>query len=460
MTTGLKILIFSLILFLIPAGKAYSRSDTLFFSHRLLLAAYDNSVDSVIYYLKKGGNPNYRDDHGQTALFYAVQNNNKDMVELLEFNGANINIRNHDGTTPLSLAVWLGYFDIAEYLCYKGADPNKSDIERAIPLHYSAYFSDYFTTDMLLFYKSKVNYETFDKNTPLHLAAIAGDTQVINLLLNHGAKTHIVNNNGLTPIKIAVIYNNLNAVKLLYKSDTLTHSSDSINALISTAIANKSDSVALYLLSTDEVKPVTKNNKTNPLNIALSERDKAMTASLKARGYKSGFMPFYTGLRLSTNISFNKNDTYFDFSAGAYDAKYSILTGIDIGTRFKRKPVIISAPGNIWYQLYERRNYLSVFVIKYFHIPGAEREIVLPFAGADLQFHSGNYKGSDIKLNKTFAFTFKGGMSFNLNPFYAEIAYNYRDYNIYGFSKHFISIGAGVRIDFYYQPEKFKPEWL
>ncbi len=437
--------------------KSYSQKDTAAISFKLLLSAYNNSIDSAIYYLKQGADPNYRDDHGQTALFYAVQNNNLDMLKLLEFNGAKLNLRNYEGASPLSLAVWFGFFDVAEYLCYKGADPNNKERYAAEPLHFAAYFGYYYICDMLLFYKADVNAKTIDKNSPLHLAAINGDSSVISLLIKHKARPNVVNSVGYSPLDLAVMYNNYQAAKLLL--DTLGASSDSTSnkpALLAANFAD--DSIVSLLTSRHFLSPFKKNNSKNPYNMALAAR-RYNAAKLLKPDFYSGILPFFSKVGFGVKLSFNKDDLFMENSLRISDAKYNLQFALAAGYRFKRKPVLKKISADEFYQLYERRTFIAAGMRKIFAFKGGSNIFSL-FAGLDFQYHFGNYSGSDIKLQKPFALVPEAGALFSLNGVSVEISYSYRDYGLYGFSHNFFSVAAAYDLDLFTQHKKYLPEWL
>lgn len=67
---------------------------------------YD-SEDFILTLIEHGVNINRIDEHGNTALHYAVLNGNDVMIEVLLESGADVNIRNNDGKTPLHLYTML-----------------------------------------------------------------------------------------------------------------------------------------------------------------------------------------------------------------------------------------------------------------------------------------------------------------------------------------------------------------
>jgi len=455
-----KILLLSLLIAILFTGKLSGQVDTLSLSRELLMATYRNSMDSVILLLKKGAKTNYKDEFGQTPIFYAVQNNNLDMVKLLEFNNANLNSKNYEGTTPLSSATWFGFFDIAEYLCYKGALTNLYDRYGAIPLHYAAFLGDYFMADMLLFYKSDANSTSYDKNTPLHLAALSGDTAMIRLLLKHEAKPNSKNLNGLTPIEIAIEHKHLYATLLLLKSDSVSEVLNPENsALLNLSFQVDADTIADSIMAMKRYIPPRKNDASNPYNVALTMGKYEMKKSLKKYGYSSGLWPFFSKISVMNTFLFNKDDHFFGFQVGWLDVKYHLDISLGFGSRFSRRPIMVSIDKNTLYQLHERRNIFDLGIKKRFYFSPKDRTVSL-FTGIDLQAHFGNYSGTNLKLQQPFAVIPKVGVAFSFNPFIIEVAYNYMDYGLYEFSPYFTSLGLGFTIDYVTKKTIYTPDWL
>ena len=460
MITRVKLLIICLLISIVSVINLTAQVDTTALSRELLFTVYHNSIDSTLILLHQGAKINYRDGNGMTPIFYAIQNQNLDMVKMLEYNGANLNKRNFEGTTPLSSAVWFGYFDIAEFLCFKGASVNQSDAYGAIPLHYAAYLGDYYMVDMLLFNKSDVNNKSFDKNTPLHLAALSGDTAIINLLIHHGANPDAKNSNKLTPIEIAVEHKHLNATLLLLESDTITENADSLNSsLLNLALKVNADTIAKALIASPKRIPPKKNDIDNPYNIALSLNKYELKPLLKKHGYSSGLWPFFIKMSVMNTFIFNKDDHYLGFQFGVLDVKYNLDLSLGYGSRFSRKPVMISIDKNTFYQLNERRNYIDFGLKKRFFINSANRTVSF-FVGVDFQAHFGNYSGTNIKLEQKFAAIPKAGIALIFQPFIIEVAYNYINYGLYDFSPHFASIGIGFNINFISHQTIYTPNWL
>jgi len=66
--------------------------------------------------LKKGANPNVRDEDGYTPLHNAALWGHVDVVRLLLEHGADPSIRNRGGKTPLDVARWSGHREVASLM--------------------------------------------------------------------------------------------------------------------------------------------------------------------------------------------------------------------------------------------------------------------------------------------------------------------------------------------------------
>jgi len=119
----------------------------------LMYAALYGDSDSVDLLLKRGADPDLRNDAGATALMWAVEDPEK--VRLLVEHGAHVKTRSEDGQTPLIIAAsHSGSGAVVKLLLDHGADPSE---------------------------------KTPDGDTPLSEAAYAADDALIQMLIEHGA---------------------------------------------------------------------------------------------------------------------------------------------------------------------------------------------------------------------------------------------------------------------------------
>jgi len=98
-----------------------SRSTNSMKNTPLHAAAAGGATPLVDLLLKRGANPNLRQEGGWTALHAAAQAGNRSMVETLLANGANVNQRADNNQTALDMALLKGHQDLVELLEQLGA---------------------------------------------------------------------------------------------------------------------------------------------------------------------------------------------------------------------------------------------------------------------------------------------------------------------------------------------------
>ncbi len=84
-------------------------------------AAASGQADAVSDLLRRGADPNVRQQGGYTALHQAAHTGNFEMTKVLLDHGADANQRNDDGKTALDLALKADHDAVAEYLRGHGA---------------------------------------------------------------------------------------------------------------------------------------------------------------------------------------------------------------------------------------------------------------------------------------------------------------------------------------------------
>ncbi|XP_026883051.2 ankyrin repeat domain-containing protein 39 [Electrophorus electricus] len=108
------------------------------FGRGLWSAALDGDLERIGLVLKKGTDPDIRDQTGYTALHYASRAGHLPVCELLLAHGACTNSRTHGGATPLHRAAYCGRLAVARLLLDHGADPSLADDDGSTPLHKAA----------------------------------------------------------------------------------------------------------------------------------------------------------------------------------------------------------------------------------------------------------------------------------------------------------------------------------
>jgi ankyrin repeat protein len=87
-------------------------------------AALVGDAERVKELLKKGANPNIKNEKGRTPLHAAAYKGHVEVARLLLEHGADPNTQDKDGNTPLHWAAYKGHVDVARLLLEHGADPN------------------------------------------------------------------------------------------------------------------------------------------------------------------------------------------------------------------------------------------------------------------------------------------------------------------------------------------------
>ncbi|WP_170019056.1 ankyrin repeat domain-containing protein [Campylobacter sp. RM16190] len=96
-----------------------SKGDTL-----LMLASYNNSINTVKMLIANGAQVDERNDRGQTPLAGAAFKGYLDVVKALVEAGADINANNGMGATPHTFAVMFGRSEVAKYLLAANKKPS------------------------------------------------------------------------------------------------------------------------------------------------------------------------------------------------------------------------------------------------------------------------------------------------------------------------------------------------
>jgi ankyrin repeat protein len=102
----------------------------------LMLAAYYNKTDMILYLLKNKAAINATSPYG-TALMAATVKGHKEAVIVLLKDGADPNISDKNKATALQFAALFNHYDIAEYLLKQGADVNAKDFRGNKALDYA-----------------------------------------------------------------------------------------------------------------------------------------------------------------------------------------------------------------------------------------------------------------------------------------------------------------------------------
>jgi uncharacterized protein len=172
---------------------------------------------------------------GITALMLAARENSLDTVQVLIAAGADPNLTLATGSTPIVMAILNGNYQVASFLLDHGADPNLGDKDGKAALYATVEMRNLATTDTpgpasdkaealelirtLLKHGANPNARLTGKPafrgganrtwlsepgaTPFYRAAVSGDVTVLRLLLGYGADPYIATNDNSTPLMVA-----------------------------------------------------------------------------------------------------------------------------------------------------------------------------------------------------------------------------------------------------------------
>lgn len=155
------------------------------------------------------GNPSLvnRDYGGATRpIHFAVLTNRRGsaMVELLIKRGADPNARDDAENTPVMLATSTGHIDSLRALLRNGGDPNALSKRGVSALHVAAWKGNARAVRTLVEGGAQVNIwdATARRYTPLHYAARFGKADAASVLIENGADLNAKSRDG-TPLEVA-----------------------------------------------------------------------------------------------------------------------------------------------------------------------------------------------------------------------------------------------------------------
>lgn len=167
-------------------------------------AIHRDDGDTLQTLLRRGMDPNTRNEKGQTGLVLALQLGSlRAFAAFMAVSSVNVEVHNVHGESPLMMAALQGHLDAARLLIERGADVNKPGWT---PLHYAASKNQPGQERMvalLLEHHAYIDAASPNGTTPLMMAAQYGSMAVLHLLLDEGADPLLKNQLGLRAVDFA-----------------------------------------------------------------------------------------------------------------------------------------------------------------------------------------------------------------------------------------------------------------
>lgn len=156
----------------------------------VITAAKEGRIDAVKSFLTSGGDPNYTNKLGQTALLSAAIEKKGEVVTLLLAHGANPNIADIMGQTPVFFAAYNQDLDVVKALIGVGANVNAKTQSDDFALLRAVTWGNVKLVELLVKGGADVNMKPTDVRvpSPLKIAIDGQMTEIVTTLKNAGAK--------------------------------------------------------------------------------------------------------------------------------------------------------------------------------------------------------------------------------------------------------------------------------
>ncbi|MEO8403194.1 MAG: ankyrin repeat domain-containing protein [Chitinophagaceae bacterium] len=180
----------------------------------LMYAALYSTADCMELLLKKGADPNAKNNLGETAMLWSINDTEK-MKVLVRYH-ADVNAKTITGNTAL-IAACVGFAqkDAVTFLLKNGANPLLKNERQMTALMQLALYGDTATARTLLNSGVNINDTTSLQETALLFAVRSDNAKMVHWLLANGADANIMDSYKAPPLSYAVVLNDVTMVKAL-----------------------------------------------------------------------------------------------------------------------------------------------------------------------------------------------------------------------------------------------------
>ncbi len=349
--------------------------------NQLLQATYDNNERKIFDLLRNGANANAKNAENVTPLMYAVQNGNYMIADKLIKCGANVNAKPKNGIYPLIEADFNQDTAIFLLLLENGADPNiVYEFNQMSVLMIAISNKNYFFTEALLEYGANPNKIVQDASPLMQAIFIKADTSLIKLLLDYKANPNYKNPDGYTPLKLCTLYKYPEAASLLLSRGAKANTEKSkdyykSNNELEYAIEYRQNKVLdLYL-------PYYQNDLDFYHTKAVIYDNKYAAKKIREKTKKLYLQPIFSHILISPELFFNHNDIFGGVCLGLAEARHNLEFKIGFKTRLKARPVAVQQRANYYLQVREKRNLITLEIVKNFPIKTSKKFVFVGSAG-------------------------------------------------------------------------------
>jgi ankyrin repeat protein len=217
----------------------------------LFEAARDGHAKDAENALAAGAKVDGPDDHGITAITYAIVENSfngREVIRALLKAKASVNVRSEDGRTPLMFAAQNGKNEHFGDLIAAGADLNAKDDDGWTALMYAAFYGSSFGVKDLLKAGADPKFEATDGRTAVLLAAQHGNSTSLEALLAAGGTLESRSLKDTTPLILAAIGDDMESVERVLKAKPDVNGKDKEGWTALMAAANRGNTDTLMAL--------------------------------------------------------------------------------------------------------------------------------------------------------------------------------------------------------------------